>query len=182
MVVSDAAQDPRLSREMSGRKKLRGQLVCPHEIEGKVTGTICVAARRRREFNANDIELMTAIANQIGVAIDQARIYQKQCRQLNCCSALRRITRAFRKRQRCYYDARPGRAYHGVNRACEKLLGYTAAELSGKYISEFLRGRAIELAREVGGKLLDGETIGRRYEQHIMRRDGTKLLSRSLPD
>ncbi|MCX5994588.1 MAG: PAS domain S-box protein, partial [Chloroflexi bacterium] len=63
-----------------------------------------------------------------------------------------------------------------ANKACEKLLGYSVDELVGRKVSEFLRGDALDLARGIRGKLLSGERIGQRYEQHLVRRDGSEAI------
>ncbi|MCX5994589.1 MAG: GAF domain-containing protein [Chloroflexi bacterium] len=78
MMVSDAAEDPRLSREAVRREKIKAQLVVPMKSRGQVVGTICVATRHKREFRTEEMELLTAIGNQIGIAIDKARLYQEQ--------------------------------------------------------------------------------------------------------
>jgi len=177
MVVSDAAQDPRLSREMVRRERLMGQLVVPMKSRGLVTGTICTATRSRREFDDAEIELMIAVANQIGIAIEEARLYQKQLRTTEL---LRRSEANYRELFENASDAIMINDMQGniveVNKACEKLLGYTAEELNGRSIFDFLRGNAVDLAREVGGRLLDGEIMGRRYEQRMIRRDGTEAI------
>jgi PAS domain S-box-containing protein len=63
-----------------------------------------------------------------------------------------------------------------ANKACEKLLGYPVVELVGKKVSEFLRGDALDLARRIQNKLLNGERIEQRYEQHLERRDGSEAI------
>ena len=61
-----------------------------------------------------------------------------------------------------------------ANRASTKLTGYTADELLGKNVTEFLSEDAYSLATMVKRKLLKGEPVDDRYEQRIFRRDGTE--------
>jgi len=177
MMVSDIARDPRLSREVVQQEKLQAQLVVPMKSRGEVVGTISVATHRKREFDVAEIELLTAIANQIGIAIDEARCYQEY---ISTIDLLRQSEADYRE---LFQNASDAIIIHDLegnitdaNKACEKLLGYALHELLGKKASAFLGKDALDLAREVGGKLLSGETIEQRYEQHLTRRDGSEAI------
>ena len=63
-----------------------------------------------------------------------------------------------------------------ANKACEKLTGFSVAELTGKNVSQFLSPEALVLAREVKQRLLKGEAIEERYEQRLVRRDGSEAI------
>jgi PAS domain S-box-containing protein len=63
-----------------------------------------------------------------------------------------------------------------VNKACEKLSGYPVAELIGKNIRDFLNPEALTLARQVRDKLLRGETMEQRYEQRLIKKDGSEAI------
>ncbi|MDY6917155.1 MAG: PAS domain S-box protein, partial [Chloroflexota bacterium] len=63
-----------------------------------------------------------------------------------------------------------------ANKACEKMTGYTVNELLGRRVTEFLSQEAYHLAKEVKRRLLSGEPLDERYEQHIFRRDGTEAV------
>ena len=63
-----------------------------------------------------------------------------------------------------------------VNKACEKLSGYPISELIGKKIQGFLNPEALSLARQVKDKLLRGETMEQRYEQRLIRKDGSEAI------
>jgi len=78
MFVEDASKDPRLTKVAVGEENIRSQLIAPLKAKGKVMGTICVATHDRRRFRQDEMELLTAIGNQIGVAIDNARLYQQE--------------------------------------------------------------------------------------------------------
>ena len=177
MMVSDAAEDPRLSREAVRREKIKAQLVVPMKSRGQVVGTICIATRHKREFRTEEMELLTAIGNQIGIAIDKARLYQERA----SLTELLQLSEA--KYRELFQDASDAILIHDMegniteaNKACEKLLGYPVVELVGKKVSEFLRGDALDLARRIQNKLLNGERIEQRYEQHLERRDGSEAI------
>jgi two-component system sensor histidine kinase DegS len=63
-----------------------------------------------------------------------------------------------------------------VNRACEKLTGFPVSELPGKNVLEFLSPQNLSIARQVRDKLLRGETMEQRYEQQLIRKDGSQAI------
>ena len=63
-----------------------------------------------------------------------------------------------------------------VNKACEKLSGYPVSELPGKNVREFLTPETLSIARQVKDKLLRGETMEHRYEQRLIKKDGSEAI------
>jgi PAS domain S-box-containing protein len=63
-----------------------------------------------------------------------------------------------------------------ANRACEKLTSYSLSELIGKNIREFLNPGAMTLARQVKDRLLRGEAMEQRYEQRLIKKDGSEAI------
>jgi len=76
--VDDASRDPRLTREVVSEHGVRSLLSVPLMAKGKVNGTLCIAMRCYRSFRPKEAELLTAIGNQISVAIENARLYRVQ--------------------------------------------------------------------------------------------------------
>jgi PAS domain S-box-containing protein len=63
-----------------------------------------------------------------------------------------------------------------VNRTCEKLTGYPVSQLPGKNVREFLTPETMSIARQVKDKLLRGETMEQRYEQRLIKKDGSEAI------
>ncbi|MGD2064987.1 MAG: PAS domain S-box protein [Dehalococcoidia bacterium] len=63
-----------------------------------------------------------------------------------------------------------------ANKACEKLTSYSLSELIGMNIREFLSPEALTLARQVKDRLLRGEAMEQRYEQRLIRKDGSEAI------
>jgi PAS domain S-box-containing protein len=61
-----------------------------------------------------------------------------------------------------------------VNRATETLTGYGMEELGRMNVKSFLSAESLELAHEIGKKLLNKEPVEQPYEQRIFRRDGSE--------
>ena len=76
MVVKDSSHDPRLTRLAVRKEGLRGQIIVPLKSKGGIQGALAVATRDSRQFLPEELELITVIGNQIGVAIENARLYE----------------------------------------------------------------------------------------------------------
>ena len=78
LVVEDASSDPRLTKEVVLKEGIQSVLSVPLWGAGKITGTLSVATRFTRQYVQDEIELLSHIANHIGVAVDNARLYRSQ--------------------------------------------------------------------------------------------------------
>jgi len=63
-----------------------------------------------------------------------------------------------------------------VNKTCEKLTGYPVSELPGKNVRDFLTPETLFIARQVKDKLLRGEMMEHRYEQRLIKKDGSEAI------
>ena len=178
--VEDASTDPRLTRTVLKEDHIGSMLIVPLKSKEKVMGTLCVSMRGYRKFNQDEVELLTNIGNQIGVAIENVRLYQQQ-------RGFTEQLRASEERYReLFENANDGIWVHDLegniiaaNKASEKLTGYTLDELgqTGKLnVSVFLNGEGLSLAKEIRRKLLANEPLIQPYEQRIIRGDGTEAI------
>ena len=88
MVVQDSSRDSRLTRLAVQEEGLRAQIIVPLKSKGEVQGVLALSTRSSRQFPPEEQELIIAIGNQIGVAIENARLYE------NMHFYARQITRA----------------------------------------------------------------------------------------
>lgn len=94
IAIRDAANDSRIDYPEAARQEgIQSILVAPIPIRGKITGILRLLSRTQREFNSLEIEFVTALAEQCGIAIENARIYDEQQRQLNYFKAVCEIGR-----------------------------------------------------------------------------------------
>ena len=135
LFVEDASQDPRLTRATVAKHEIRSEIIVPLSSKDKVSGTLCVAMHSHRWFQPEEVDLLTAIGNQIGVAVENAHLYQQQ-------QTIAQQLRISEERYRGLFEtsseaificSAPGRII-GINQTCEKLSGYTQNELSATRI------------------------------------------------
>jgi len=82
IAISDAADDSRVNYpEAAGQEGIQSILVTPIPIRGKINGILRLLTRARREFTPLEIEFVAALAEQCGIAIEHAQIYDEQQRQ-----------------------------------------------------------------------------------------------------
>ncbi len=75
LVLKNVAQDPGLAMGPIAAEGFQTFAVVPLRTKEKVVGTLAVVTRRQREFGPEEIDLLTAIGHQIGVAVENARLY-----------------------------------------------------------------------------------------------------------
>lgn len=178
LYVEDASQDPNLTKMAVREEGIRSQLIVPLKSKGRVMGTLCVATRSRRQVLQEELDLVTAIGNQIGVAVENAHLY---AHEREVAEQLRVSEERYRELFENANDAIWVQDLAGnivaANKASEKLLGYTLQELlqmNTVNVTAFLSDEGLDLAREIRRKLLEKQPVVQPYEQYIVRKDGTE--------
>jgi len=175
LLVEDVSRMTDLPKSV--KQQLRSVVVVPLSSKGIVSGTLGVNSRHRRTFDQGEIELLTAIGNQIGVAIENSKLYQKQ---LEIVEQLRLSEQRYRELFESAQDAIWVHDLDGniitANKASEELTGYKIEELLGLNVRNYLTEESSILAGQIKRKLLLGEPVEQPYEQRFIRRDKSERL------
>jgi len=92
---SHVAEDPRASAVMRDALPHRSQLFVPLVVKERVIGGFgLIWYERARAFSESELGLMEVIANQAGVAIDNARLFEENGRQVQELAVLHELSRA----------------------------------------------------------------------------------------
>jgi GAF domain-containing protein len=95
IAVYDASNDPRINYpEEAKLEGIQSILVVPITVRGSINGVLRLLTKIPRKFDPQEIEFASALADQCGIAIDNARTYEAQQRQLNYFKALYAIGKA----------------------------------------------------------------------------------------
>jgi GAF domain-containing protein len=95
IAIADAAEDARFQYPEAARKEgIASLLVAPIPIQGEVGGILRLLSRTRREFDDLEIEFAASLAEQCGICIQNARIYEQQQRQLTYFKTVCEISRS----------------------------------------------------------------------------------------
>ena len=177
MLIKDASSDPRLVREVIVKQHLHSTLVVPLSSKGKVSGTLCAAMRSQRDFHKEEIELLTAIGNQISVAVENARLYQ---RQQEGAEELRVSEQRFRQLFENAYDAIWLHDLNdnvvAANQACAGLTGYSLDELRTVKAYALFTEESRAIVRRGERPLISGETESHLTEVKMVRKDGSEAF------
>lgn len=95
LLVSDISSDPRLTRDVVKHEGILTQLVVPLKAKEKVVGTLSVAGHYPRVFKEEEIDLLTTIGRQVGVAIENSRLYEQERRHAEEQKELQEILRYY---------------------------------------------------------------------------------------
>ena len=82
IVADDLTGDPRVTTTLVSGEGIRSLAAIPMKSKNKVQGMINMASYTCHSFTNEEIDFYTAIANQIGVAIENARLYEAVQREL----------------------------------------------------------------------------------------------------
>ena len=177
MLVEDASQDPRLTRPEVKKMKIQSQLIVPMTLRDRIMGTLCVAMRHPRQFLPGEIEMLGAVTTQIGTAIENARLYQKEH------LAAQRLAVSEKNYRGLFENANDTIWVHDLdgniiaaNKATERLTGYSVEELTRMNVKAFLSDKGLNLAGHIRRKLFDKEPVAQPYEQRLTKKDGTEAI------
>ena len=162
---------------MVGRENIGSLLVVPLRTRAGAQGSLGIAGDNRHDPRGK-LEMLTALGNQIGITIGHARLHLNE----------RVITQRLRlseERYRGLFEnageailvcSTAGRII-SVNRACERLTGYTREELSSTTtIYELFSGISLEMVKRLFSEGLERVTVGETEELRLVRKDGTEAF------
>ena len=161
-------------------KEMQSALIVPIRSKGELCGTLGISSRLHHPYQQSEIDLLSAIGDEIGVAIENARLYRNQ---QEVAWELRKSEHRYRELFENAHDAIFVHDLNGdmvaANLATSSLIGYPAAELLAMNVQAFLDAESLAAAAQMRNKLLVGEKIDQPYEQRLIRRDGTRAFLKS---
>jgi signal transduction histidine kinase len=80
-VVRDLTTDPRWTRTAAREIGFHFMAISPLISRAKVLGSLFVTTRGQRRFSEKDLELLNSIGRQVGVAMENARLYEAEQRR-----------------------------------------------------------------------------------------------------
>ena len=175
---------------------LKSMLAVRTSYQGKANGMMCVHQyEQQREWTAGEIELLEAVAVQLGIAIAQANLLaQERQRRLELDQQNQQLQQEIRVRQQAQEQLRlnekryrqlfegsidgiaiadlQGR-FIDCNASYQKMLGYTLAELQQKTYLEITPEKWHELEAQICQKQVMDRGYSDTYEKEYIRKDGT---------
>ncbi len=176
-LIRNAARDPRVTKSAVRKEGLRSQVIVPIKSKGKVMGTLSVAMRRQRKFLHEEVELLVAIGGQIGMAVENANLYDEQRKFIE------RLQASEEKFRQIFENAHDAIWVHDMegniisaNAAAARLTGYDVDTLLRMNVKSFLTDESLNLARDIRRRLLNNEPVTQPYEQKLVTKTGTEAV------
>jgi PAS domain S-box-containing protein len=94
MVVDDVTNDPRMTGTPVSRTDIRAFVAIPVKAREEVLGVMHVASHERHAVDPGEVRLYTTIAHQIGLAVQNAQLWDAAQRRLGESSILLEISQA----------------------------------------------------------------------------------------
>jgi PAS domain S-box-containing protein len=152
-IVEDTSHDFMQANSEFKKMQIRVQLVVPMILREEVHGVICVAMRE----GARLYERERLLVQHLTVAErNWRRLFENASEAIWMCDLLCSITNA--------------------NKATEKLTGYNIKELTRMKAKDVFSDESLVLAGQVRRKLFQREPVEQPYEQHLIKKDGTKAV------
>lgn len=93
IIWENTSAHDRPSRDAVIREGLQSTAYVPLKARGRINGAIAIASRRQREFSEADVDVLSAIGEQIGIAVENAWLFSRQEEQLTKLHTLHEIAR-----------------------------------------------------------------------------------------
>ncbi|MDX6630093.1 MAG: hypothetical protein QOH00_2339, partial [Gaiellales bacterium] len=171
--VADIASDPLWSdfRELALAAGLRACWSSPIlATDGSLLGTFALYYREPRERGAGETELVELATHVAGIAIERARSEEAVK------ESERRYRDLFENASEPIASVKMDESITDVNRAFERVLGYTRGELIGTNLADYVTTDAREASLHATRRKLTGEVSGTTYEQEFIAKDGHSVI------
>ncbi len=91
ILVPDVSQEPRYIPVQDGQTG--SELVLPLKVKGRVIGVLNVESERLNAFDESDVTVLQSLANQLAVAIENARLFETEQRRAEQFRAINEVGR-----------------------------------------------------------------------------------------
>jgi signal transduction histidine kinase/PAS domain-containing protein len=76
-ITEDISRDPRVTRSVVSEEGLKAFISVPLKSKQKVVGVLNISSLEKHSFSPEEIQLLTAIGHQLGIAIENAKLYSE---------------------------------------------------------------------------------------------------------
>jgi diguanylate cyclase (GGDEF)-like protein/PAS domain S-box-containing protein len=171
--VSDIASDPLWSdyRELAREAGIGACWSTPiFATDGGLLGTFALYYREPRECGDSDLELVELATHLAGIAIERARS-EGAARESE-----ERYRDLFENANEPIGTVTMDEQIIEVNRAFERVLGFTRAELIGTNLADYMTAAGLEASQQATARKLSGEVSGTTFEQEFVAKDGHLVI------
>ena len=129
-----------------------------------------MGARSSKRFSPDDLELLAAIGSQMGIAIENARLYQEAL------ASEEKYRDLFANATVAIFVHDLTGTITAANHACTSLTGYPPDELLGMNMADLFPTHARAVLAKVQADLVQGKDRGEPYDIPLVRRDDAECI------
>lgn len=163
LYTNRSCEDPRHTR---AAREEHSHVIIPIKSRGSVYGVLFLYPERQYDLKPSDVQLFDAIGLELGIAVENARLYGEVKRSSEKYWDLFENSRDIL----CTIDTNG--SLTAVNREAARFLCYLKSELIGRKVTDFLVGESATFAKS----LLAGERPASRQplELEVIKKDGSR--------
>jgi len=179
MITNYSSTCPDDERPEESGESIKAQLSVPLQSRGKIIGTLCAGTRLPHQFSHDEIELLIAIGNLVGIAMENSQLYnEKTVAAEQCRLSEERYRQLFENAQDAIWVQDLSGKITAANEAAAELFGCPLAEMVGADIRQFISEEGIRRSQNIQEDLLCGKKVKQPYTQQITKKDGSEALLR----
>jgi transcriptional regulator with GAF, ATPase, and Fis domain len=76
IITGDVSNDPRLVFQAFSEEQVQAMVLAPMHARGRVIGILSVMSHKPYNFDHDEVRMLRAIADQVGLALDNARLFE----------------------------------------------------------------------------------------------------------
>ncbi|MEL6150654.1 MAG: ATP-binding protein [Chloroflexota bacterium] len=130
LVVNDLDETKDLAVPRFKQEPFRSLAMAPMHARGEIIGILSIMSQRENAFDDDVVDLLSAVADTVGVALDNARLYQKSVENENRLSAILQSTADG------IITTDQSGVIRMVNPSAERMLNITAADVEEKRLRD----------------------------------------------
>ncbi len=175
LLVPDVARDPRYFRG-DDRARTASELSVPVALGGRVVGVLDAQSAEHDAFSEIDVFTLQTVADQLAVAMENARLYAAARRELAERAAVEDRLGILAEQSPNMIFINVGGRVVFANRRCEDIVGWRREELTdpGFDFRTLIAPESLPLVRDMFARHLRGEEVPP-YEYGLVARDGRQL-------
>ena len=159
--------------KISGREDAEAVVVVPLRSRLGFRGTLGIVTTDKRYAEAQELNFLTSLGDEIGIAIGHARLHQKErasAQQLRLSEE--RYRGLFENASEAIFVCSSAGRIISANRACEQLTSYSQEELSRVIIYDLFSGTSRETVKHLFTAKLEEATTEDAKDLHLITKDG----------
>lgn len=178
LVIDNALDDQKFCGLPMDEENLKAKLSVPLTARGRVVGALCVATRLlEHQFREPEIELLSALGNLIGVAVDNSNLYHQK---IEAAEQLKLSENKYRQLFENAHDAIWVQDLSGnvmaANEAAAELFGYDLECLIGMSSGQFFAEDDFDISKVIVKVARSGHGMCEPFRQKIIKKDGTESV------